>query len=83
MASQSFKPAPWSFPFSDQEIAGRAHEIFLREGSVDGNDQRDWFKAIEELTAEIQIDFGIALDSKTIVTGRLPARAVARGRSGT
>jgi hypothetical protein len=52
MASTSFRPAPLSLPFTDKQIAGRAHDIFLREGSVDGNDQQNWFNAIEELTAE-------------------------------
>jgi hypothetical protein len=51
-ASQSEVPA--NAPFTDEQIAQRAYEIFEREGSVHGNNEQHWFRAIEELTAEAQ-----------------------------
>ena len=81
MVSPSFKPTPAILPFTEEKIAARAHEIFLREGSVEGLDERNWFKAIEELTAERQIESGKPLDSTPIVTGRMPSRATPRGRN--
>jgi hypothetical protein len=80
MASPSFKPTPAILPFTEETIAARAHEIFLRDGSVDGIDEQNWFKAIEELTAERQIESGKPPDSTLVVTGRMPSRAVPRGR---
>jgi len=38
--------------FTDEEIAQRAHEIFVREGCVHGKHEQHWFQAIAELTAE-------------------------------
>ena len=81
MVSPSFKPTPAILPFTEEKIAARAHEIFLREGSVEGLDERNWFKAIEELTAERQIESGKVQDSTPVVTGRMPSRAMPRSRN--
>jgi hypothetical protein len=81
MASPSFKPTPSKLPFTEQEIALRAYLIYLREGSVDGCDEWNWLKAIEQLTAERQIEFGKPLESRPVVTGRMPSRAIPRGRN--
>jgi hypothetical protein len=81
MASPAFKPAPAILPFTEKEIAARAREIFIREGSVEGLDERNWFKAIEELTAERQIESDKPLDSTSVVTGRMPLRSTPRGRN--
>jgi len=51
----AFTGAPTTPPFTDEQIAARAYEIFERGGSVHGNDEQHWFQAIEELTAELQI----------------------------
>ena len=51
----AFTGAPTTPPFTDEQIAARAYEIFQREGSVHGNDEQHWFQAIEELTAELQV----------------------------
>ena len=84
MASPSFMSTPAILPFTEEEIALRAHLIFLREGSIDGLDERNWFKAIEQLTAERQIASGRLLDASTpVVTGRMPSRAMPRGRNCT
>ena len=79
MASPSFKPTPATLPFTEEEIALRAHLVFLRQGSVDGTDTQNWFKAIDELTAERQIDSRKPLDLTPVVAGRMPSRATQRG----
>ena len=38
----------------EQQIAARAYEIYVAEGRVDGNHERHWFQAVEELTREAQ-----------------------------
>jgi hypothetical protein len=81
MASPAFKPTPPILPFTEKEIALRAHLIYLREGSVDGLDERNWFKAIKQLTAERQIESGKSHDSKPTESGRMPSRAMPRGRN--
>jgi len=80
MASPSFKPTPVIRPFTEEEIAMQAYQIYLREGSVDGRDEGNWLKAIEQLTAERQIESGKPLDSKPVVAGRMPSRAALTGR---
>jgi hypothetical protein len=82
MASPAFKPTPAILPFTEKEIALRAHLIYLREGSVDGLDEQNWFKAIKELTAETEIEAGKPL-GVTVVTGRMPSRAMSKGRNCT
>jgi hypothetical protein len=79
MASPAFKPTPGILPLTEEEIALRAHLIYLREGSVYGRDERNWFKAIEQLTAERQIESGKPVDSAPDVKGRMPSRAEPRG----
>jgi hypothetical protein len=83
MASPSFTPTPATLPFTEEEIALRAHLIFLRKGSVEGTDTQNWFKAIDELNAERQIESRKPLDSKPAVTGRMPSRAMPKGRNST
>jgi hypothetical protein len=36
---------------SEQEIALRAHELFLERGAVEGHDLEDWLQAERELKA--------------------------------
>jgi hypothetical protein len=36
---------------SEQDIAIRAHELFLKRGAVDGHDLEDWLQAERELRA--------------------------------
>lgn len=55
MASSARSPRPGrqQFPqFGEETIKARAFEIYLREGSIAGHDERHWQQAIEELTEE-------------------------------
>jgi hypothetical protein len=36
---------------SEQDIAIRAHELFLKRGAVEGHDLEDWLQAERELRA--------------------------------
>ena len=36
---------------SEQEVATRAHELFLERGAVEGHDLEDWLQAERELKA--------------------------------
>jgi len=42
-----------NFP-SREQIEGRAYEIYLRRGGVDGSDVADWIMAEEELKATLK-----------------------------
>ena len=37
---------------TNEEIAQRAHELFLRRGATDGHEQEDWLQAERELMEE-------------------------------
>jgi hypothetical protein len=67
--------------FTQEMISVRAYEIFLRGGSVAGNDKQNWFQAIEELTAETQVTLDEPLDTTSAATGRMPTREVPRRRT--
>lgn len=80
MASTAFIPKIAILPFTEEEISARAYSIFLREGSVDGS-ERNWFRAIEELTAEKLITLSEPLDPAPMTTGRMPSRAMRTRRT--
>jgi len=42
---------------SEQEIAIRAHELFLERGAVEGHDLEDWLQAERELKARKSLSF--------------------------
>ena len=81
MASTVSSPKPTALPFTEEQISVRAYEIFLREGSVQGNDQQNWFQAIEELTSETQIKVAEQMDTTPVATGRTPSSDIPRGKS--
>jgi len=51
LPSRELHPQPPAAPRED-EIQARAYEIYLREGARDGEHERHWAQAIEELIAE-------------------------------
>jgi hypothetical protein len=81
MASPALAPKPRTLLFTEEEISARAYEIFLRKGSIPGSDQENWFQAIEELTAEAQIEVDEPLDTTPMAAGRMPSRAMPRRRT--
>ena len=40
---------------SKQDIAHRAHELYVRRGSEPGKDVEDWVRAEKELTGEVAV----------------------------
>jgi Protein of unknown function (DUF2934) len=42
---------------SEQEIAIRAHALFLESGAVEGHDLEDWLQAERELKARKSLSF--------------------------
>ena len=43
---------PEGLQLRDEDVARRAHEIYLQRGGGDGHDHDDWFRAEAELRAE-------------------------------
>lgn len=78
MASTVFSPKSTTLPLTEEQISVRAYEIFLREGLVQGNDQQNWFQAIEELTTETQIKVAEQMATTPVATGRTASSDVPR-----
>ena len=51
-------------PLTEMEIAQRAYEIWQRDGEVYGKHEEQWYRAIEELNAEVI--FEIISDSEDV-----------------
>lgn len=50
---------------SEQEIAVRAHELYLERGAVEGHDLEDWLQAERELKARKSSSLSAAHDAST------------------
>jgi hypothetical protein len=46
------RPAPKAVKITHQQIAQRAHEIWVKRGCKPGEDERNWLEAEKQLRAE-------------------------------
>jgi hypothetical protein len=46
-AQKTYRPMP-----TQEQIRGRAYELYVAGGSVKGQDQQDWFRAEKEMFAQ-------------------------------
>ncbi len=47
------KPATTNAKITQEQIAKRAHEIWVKQGCKHGKDQENWFEAERQLKAEL------------------------------
>jgi hypothetical protein len=52
---------------SKEDVADRAHELYVRRGSRPGKDVEDWVRAEEELTSEVGV---ASARTMAVLTGR-------------